>query len=361
MADYLEAAIEQLQKEKSKPEIAGRVYHEFALFCDRQLNNQGNIEDIERAAKLRESKQAELLEAERQLQTTPKGAQKYKALTSFRAKARRWLDLDDTEYLRLRENREAFLERSIGNYLRCLGVCDDYDQDAIRFCSLWLQFSTNEKANKAAATYINRVDSRKFVPLMNQLSSRLMNQGDDFQTLLEDLILRICRDHPYHSLHQILSVTKSRAKDPSSQSRATMASKIAIILKQEDEFAGKVMTRLHQSIATYVRAAGYKMKQDKKVAKIALRRAFPDDWGLDQKIEREIPSLKLPPPIMDIPVRHDCDYSSIPYLQKFNPELAVAGGVSAPKVLTCHDSSGRSYKMLVSALIFFFHKMLITR
>lgn len=120
-------------------------------------------------------------------------------------------------------------------------------------------------------------------------------------------------------------------------------------LKQEDEFAGKIMTRLHQSIATYVRAAGYKMEQDKKVTKIALRRAFPDDRGLDQKIEKEIPSLKLPPPTMGIPVRHDCDYSSVPYLQKFNPELAVAGGLSAPKVLTCHDSAGQSYKMLVSS------------
>ncbi|RPB23770.1 hypothetical protein L211DRAFT_786209 [Terfezia boudieri ATCC MYA-4762] len=347
MADYLEAAIKQLQKEKNKPEVAGRVYHEFALFCDRQLNNQGNIEDIKRAAKLRESKQAELLEAERQLRSTPKDSPKFETLSKFEAKAKKWLALDDMEYLRLRENREAFLERSIGNYLRCLGVCDDYDQDAIRFCSLWLQSSTYEKANNAVATYINRVDSRKFVPLMNQLSSRLMDQGDDFQTLLEALILRICRDHPYHSLYQILSVTKSKTKDLSSHSRATMASKIAMTLKQEDEFAGKVMTRLHQSIATYIRVASYKMKQDKKVTKIALRRAFPHDRVLDQKIEKEIPSLKLPPPTMDIPVRHDCDYSSIPYLQKFNPELAVAGGLSAPKVLTCHDSSGQSYKMLV--------------
>jgi len=354
MADYLEAAIKQLQKEKSKPQIAGMVYHEFALFCDRQLNNQDNIEDIKRAAKLRENKQAEFLEAERQLRSTPKDSLKFKNLENFRGRAEKWLALDDIEYLRLRENREAFLERSIGNYLRSLDVCDDYDQDAIRFCSLWLQSSTYEKANNAVATYINRVDSRKFVLLMNQLSSRLMDQGDDFQTLLEALILRICRDHPYHSMYQILSVTKSKTKELSSYSRATMASKIAMTLKQEDEFAGKVMTRLHQSIGTYVRAAGYKMKQDKKVSKIALRRAFPDDRGLDQKIEKEIPSLKLPPPTMDIPVRHDCDYSSVPYLQKFNPELAVAGGLSAPKVLTCHDSAGQSYKMLVSALSIFF-------
>lgn len=348
MTNYHEAAIEQLQKEKSKSEVSGRVYHEFAVFCDRQLNTQSNIEDIERAAKLRGSKNAELLEAERQLKYTKPGP-RHDRLNKFRSTAKKWLQLDEVEFSRLKENREAFLQRSIGNYLRCLELCDDYDQDAIRFCSLWLQFSKNEKANQAAASCINRVDSRKFIPLMNQLSSRMMNEEDDFQVLLMALILRICRDHPFHGLYQILSVTKIKTEDPSSKSRAEMASEIAMTLKQEDKFAGKVMSRLHQSIHAYIRVAEYKVKRD-KTAKIAIRIAFPGDKGLDELIENKIPSFKLPPPTMVIAIRRDCDYSNVPYLLKFNPELAIAGGVSAPKILTCHDSTGKLYKMLVSSL-----------
>lgn len=352
MSEYHETAITQLSKEKSRREVAGRVYHEFALFCDRQLNNQSSIEDIERTAKLRENKQAEILETEKQLRGLTKSHPRYGTLNSFRNKAIKWLNLDDMEYSRLRENREAFLERSIGNYLKALEVCDDYDQDAIRFCSLWLQYSANEKANKAASSSIDRVESRKFVPLMNQLSSRMLDQEDDFQLLLMVLILRICRDHPYHGLYQILSVIKTMTKEPTSHSRFAMASKIAITLKQEDKFAGKVMSRLHQSIATYIKAAGYIIKQDKKVPKIAFRRAFPLDPKLGEKIEKEIPALKLPPPTMNIQVRSDCDYTKLPYLQRFNPEFSIAGGLSAPKVLTCHDSAGNSYKMLVSFLAF---------
>ena len=291
MAEYLEAAITQLQREKSKPQVAGRVFHEFAVFCDRQLNNQSNIEDLERAAKLREKKQAELTEAEKQIQNTPKQGQIYKSLANFKSKAEKWLRLDDIEYSRLRENHEAFLEKSIGNYLRCLEICDEYDRDAIRFCSLWLQYSKIEKANHAAAIFLNKVESRKFIPLMNQLSSRLMNQDDDFQGLLMPLILRICRDHPYHGLYQILSITRGKSKDSSSQSRAIMASRIAIALKQEDNFSGKTMNHLYQAIGVYIRVATYKMHKNCP-KRLAIRRAFPNDRDLHGKLEKEIPGLK---------------------------------------------------------------------
>ena len=353
MAEYLEAAITQLQREKSKPQVAGRVFHEFAIFCDRQLNNQSNIEDLEHAAKLREKKQAELIEAEKQMQNMPKQSQNYQKLSKFKGEAQKWLSYDDIEYSRLKENHEAFLEKSIGNYLRCLEICDEYDRDAIRFCSLWLQYSKIEKANHPAAIFLNKVESRKFVPLMNQLSSRLMDQDDDFQGLLMSLILRICRDHPYHGLYQILSmsmIAKSKNKDSSSQSRASMAVKIASTLKQEGKFAGNIMIRLHQAIGIYIKVAIYKMDKNSS-KKLAIRRAFPGERGLDGKLEKEIPSLKLPPPTMNIAVRHDCDYSDLPYLQRFNPEFAIAGGASAPKILTCHDSLGRSYKMLVSCSV----------
>ncbi|KAF8475673.1 hypothetical protein BDZ91DRAFT_649584 [Kalaharituber pfeilii] len=344
MAQYLERSIRELTKERPKCEVAGRVFHEFAVFCDRQLSNQNNIEDYERASKLRENKHAEILEAERQMKSA--SGSKLEQLKSFRGKAKQLLNLDELEYIRLRENREAFLEKSIGNYLRCLEVCDDYDQDAIRFCSLWLQYSTNEKANRAASLTLNKVPSRKFVSLMNQLSSRMLDQKDDFQELLLPLILRICRDHPYHGIYQILSVTKSKSKDHLSHSRATMASTVAMTLKKENKFAGQTMNKIYAAISTYIKVAAYKM--DKKSSKIPIRKAFPEEPTLASKIEREIPSLKLPPPTMNIEIRADCDYTNLPYLQKFNPELSVASsGVSAPKILTCHDSSGQSYKMLV--------------
>ena len=346
MAGYLEKAIKVLSKEKTKRE--GRVFHEFAVFCDRQLNNQNNIEDYERASKLRESKQAEILEAEKQIKTAT--GQKLESLKGFRLKAQKVLSLDDLEYTRLRENREAFLERSLWNYLRCLEICDDFDKDAIRFCSLWLQYSTNEKANKAADRILNQVPSRKFVPLMNQLSSRMSDETDDFQELLVPLIVRICRDHPYHGIYQILSVTKSKAKDPSSHSRASAASRIALKLKDEGEFPGDVMQRLHKAIGTYVKVALYKVKLEKKCSKVAIKRAFPDETGLGTKVEREIPNLRLPPPTMNIEIRADCDYTNLPYLTKFGSEVSIASGISAPKILTCHDSTGHSFKMLVSAL-----------
>ncbi|KAI5811100.1 hypothetical protein DFH27DRAFT_8872 [Peziza echinospora] len=341
MGNYLEPAIIEIQKGKSKAEVAGRVFHEFAVFCDQQLNAPNNIEDYERVSKLRETKQAEIAEAEKLLRLNPKNHQ----LTSFLSKAKTWLRLDEAELNRIRDNREIFLQKSLGNYLRSLEVCDTYDQDAIRFCALWLQYSTNAKANRVVSLHLKKVASRKFVPLMNQLSSRLVESAEEFQELLFDLTLRICRDHPFHSLYQIFTIGKGKAKDQSSASRS-VASKLVMTLKKEQTFTGQTIGRIHAATAIYIRLAGYKIVQG-KTNKFALRRAFPQDTALCTKIERDLPQLKIPPPTMNIEVRVDCDYSNLPFLQRFNPELSVAGGLSAPKILTCHDSAGQSYKMLV--------------
>jgi hypothetical protein len=54
---------------------------------------------------------------------------------------------------------------------------------------------------------------------------------------------------------------------------------------------------------------------------------------------------------MNIELRADCDYSNVPVIEKFKPEMTIASGVSAPKIVTCIASDGSKYKLLVSAAI----------
>lgn len=341
MSTYLVPAINELRGKFSGSE-AGRVFHEFASFCDQQLQNPGNIEDYQRALKLRKNKEAEVRELEMLMKSTSNG-QKLEPLKRDTHKARSWLNLDDAEFNKLKENREAFLERSIENYLRCLAACDDYDNDAVRFCALWLEHSDDLKVNMAASQPLAQVPSRKFVPLMNQLSSRLLDVQDEFQTLLFPLIARICMDHPHHGIYQILALSKARPKDTVSAKRQASALKIVDQLKG-NERSRSIFRRLSEATSAYIKLAIHKMDKTKS-NKYALK-FLPG--GIYGKFHAEIPHNKIPPPTMQIDVRNDCDYRGLPVLEKFDPEFTIASGMSAPKVLSCRASDGRNFKMLVS-------------
>lgn len=340
MSTYLVPAIDELGGGFSGSE-AGRVFHEFASFCDQQLQNPGNIEDYQRALKLRQNKEAEVRELETLMKSVPHG-QKLEIFKRDTREARSWLNLDDAEFNKLKENREAFLERSIEHYLRCLAACDDYDNDAVRFCALWLEHSDDLKVNMAASQPLAQVPSRKFVPLMNQLSSRLLDVQDGFQKLLFPLIARICIDHPHHGTYQILALSKAHPTDPVSVKRQASALKIVDQLKK-DERSRVMFQKLLIATSYYIKLAAFKMDKP-KLPKYPLSAL----GTLHGKFHKDIPSQKIPPPTMQIDVRNDCDYQGLPVLERFDPEFAIASGISAPKVLSCRASDGRNFRMLVS-------------
>jgi ataxia telangiectasia mutated family protein len=55
----------------------------------------------------------------------------------------------------------------------------------------------------------------------------------------------------------------------------------------------------------------------------------------------------IPPPTMQIELSPDMDYSRVPLIQKFDPNMSIASGVSAPKIITAIGSDGGRYKQLV--------------
>ncbi|KAI5846484.1 hypothetical protein DFP73DRAFT_546051 [Morchella snyderi] len=338
MSTYLGPAIQELEGNISGRE-AGRVFHEFASFCDQQLQNPGNIEDFQRALKLRQNKEAEVKELKKLLRKSPAGTSMSKKLERMTFSARLWLSLDDKELKKLQENRDAFLEKSIGNYLLCLAACDDYDNDAVRFCALWLEHSSDAKVNNAAKEPLTRVPSRKFVPLMNQLSSRLLDVQDNFQKLLFPLIARICKDHPHHGTYQILALGRS-PKGPGSEKRDAAAVKLISKLRLE---AGtkEIFGKLFNSTNAYICLAQHKL--EKQLGKLPFRNLGRE---LTSKFMGVLPSLGVPPPTMQITIRADCNYTDLAVIEKFEPEFTMASGLSAPKIISCRASDGVRYKML---------------
>lgn len=194
MTNYLSAAIKRLKGNRNVSE-GGQVYHEFAFFCDQQLQSPDRRDEFLRVERIRRQKESEVAELENMVGRAQRGQRD--ELMGHYAKARKWYKLDDAEYQRLKGERESFLQETLENYLRSMQACDDYPNDVMRFCAMWLDNSGNARANATVGEHLEGVASRKFVPLINQLSSRLLEGRDAFQASLFDLLLRMCIDHPF--------------------------------------------------------------------------------------------------------------------------------------------------------------------
>lgn len=343
IASYLLPAIKELKGNREGKE-AGRVYHEFAFFCDRQLQSPDGLDEFSRVERIRQQKEAEVKDLEGMIHKAH-GKQR-EQLANYHAKAKQWYKLDDSEYQRLKHTRETFLQQTLENYLLSLRACDDYANDVLRFCAMWLDNSGSATANAAVGKFLAEVASRKFVPLMNQLSSRLLDSSDEFQEHLFDLLLRMCTDHPFHGMYQIFASSKSKGgKDDLALSRHAAANRLSEELRKGP--ASSSWVAIHNSNISFIRFALDHLPDDNKHksgSKVLLAR-IPSG----QKLVQEILNLttKIPPPTLKIPIRIDCDYRSVPVLKQFEPNFTVAGGVSAPKIITILASDGTRMKALL--------------
>jgi serine-protein kinase ATM len=340
--NYLKPAIKELRGATTGSE-AGQVFHEFASFCDQQLQDPNSIEDYRRMQNLRDRKKAEVEDLNNMMKSGSSQAKEAEAVKHMRSKAKKWFDLDDREFQRLKEGRQSLLSQCLDNYLLCLGACDDYDNDALRFSALWLEHYDNEAANSAVKKHVDRVPSGKFASLMNQWTSRQLDNNEEFQKLLFNLILKICTEHPFHGMYHVFTSSKSKgAKDPAALSRNNAATKLVAELKSRKR-TSTTWIAIHNSNVNYVRFAadkpqGEKFKEGQKVALA--------QTPIGRKLEQDARTNNIPPPIMKIPIRSDCNYDSVPRIQRYQPEFTLASGISMPKIVTVITNDGQKFKQL---------------
>nr|CDP32262.1 Putative serine/threonine-protein kinase TEL1 [Podospora anserina S mat+] len=339
---YLEPALKELRG-KNEGKEAGQVFHQFAMFCDEQLQNPDSLEDLARLQNLKKGKSDEV-EQLKQLISSSRDSQTKSRYSSHLAKARQWLDLDQQELRRVEQSRTEFVKLSLENYLLSLAASDEHNNDALRFTALWLERSEEDATNEAVKRYIGKVPTRKFAPLMNQLSSRVQDQKTLFQNVLIDLIYRICVDHPYHGMYQIWSGarTKVNKDDDVAVSRQKATDRVAKALTRA-EAVSAIWPAIDQTSRVYhMLAMDRDTNRFKQGSKIAIK-----DSQHGPSFLTTLSKYKIPPPTMQMELSPTCDYSHIPMIVKFDPYMTIASGVSAPKILTAIGSDGRRYKQLV--------------
>jgi ataxia telangiectasia mutated family protein len=339
---YLEPALKEL-KGKGQGREAGMVYHQFAMFCDQQLQDPDGLEDLTRLQGLKKAKSDEVSELKLLISTT-RDSQLKNRYSHVLNKEKQWLDLDEQELRRVEHTRSEFVRLSLENYLLSLIASDEHNNDALRFTALWLERSEEEMTNKAVMKSVYDVPTRKFAGLTNQLTSRLQDNDTAFQKILLELVYKICVDHPYHGMYQIWSGTKAKAqqKDEVAVKRVRATDRVAKRLAETQSVASIWLSIDKTSKYYHALAMDRNPNKYKSGAKIALRDSTPG-----HNLVNCLAKYRIPSPTMHIELSATKDYTKVPIISKLEPTMTIASGVSAPKIITALGSDGVRYKQLV--------------
>lgn len=342
---YLLPALKEL-KGKVDGSEAGQVFHEFAVFCDQQLQDADSLEDLVRLKRLKEMKASEVHDLGKMVKSAASSEQKAKYHAHL-VKAKQWLQLDTEEYRRLSSSKDELLRQSLENYLLSLTASDGHNNDALRFTALWLEHSEEDIAIEPVSKHLSKVPTRKFASLTNQLTSRLLDNSDKFQQLLFSLVLRICVDHPYHGMYQIWAGfrSKNNSKDETAVSRQAATNKVAQQVATISRSA-KIWSAINRTNAIYCQLASERDEPRYKAGqKIQLK-----DSQAGTLLNSMLPRFPIPPPTLQVGIAADLDYSNIPVMCSLEPQISIASGVSAPKIITVIASDGSKFKQLVRLL-----------
>jgi ataxia telangiectasia mutated family protein len=342
LAKYLEPAISHLQK-RSEGEEAGKVYHEFATFCDKQLQNPANIDELNRITKLRQSKFEEMEELKGLSKAAKTSHGERNEYAKDLRRATQWFEMDDADYKRLMQSRDTFMQQSLQNYLLALRASDNHDISVLRFFALWLENAEIAPANAVVSKYLPQVPSWKFVVLMNQLMSRLEHDNSGFQSSLKSLATRICSEHPHHSLHHLFATTRiPSGKDLAAKSRYEVAQSIRKHVSAQPK-KGEQLNNIFSANKYYNEVAVDKA-EEKKGSRISvkdLRTAFA--------MYSKVPGCHVPPPTINIPLNREGDYGDVPVVTKFGSDVRFMSGLSRPKRVTALASDGQHYVLLLKS------------
>lgn len=286
------------------------------------------------------------------------------AMARAKHEAERVLEKDRQKFEELNKTRYAFLELAIDMHSRSLEASDEFDDDApIRLCSLWFANFDYKRGGfqQKVGQALDRVASRKFVFLAHQLSARLSKSEGSSQAPsaqnLSTLMTRMCREHPFHSLHQVFCLKadhtiprsatplgrrqSKRFDSPSQTDRAVAAQDIFDKLRGDTTLCGERTRNVETLCLASLSWAKHPVK--------SWASARDKTYTVPPAMEiLKIKDLPIPVITAHIPLDPTTRYDHCAWISHFDNTFKTAGGVNMPKITHCYGSDGAKYKQLVS-------------
>ncbi|KAH3666684.1 hypothetical protein WICMUC_005501 [Wickerhamomyces mucosus] len=344
MTEYVGPAlngIENIHFSKDK----STVYHMIGYFCYKQMKKSSlkdEIDTLKLQLKLK-TQEAETLKVTIKSKDVSKS--ELSELKKDLSRIIVHINMDHDRYQLLIKNREFGLKKAIHCFLRAIATDDNYDDEDIdKFFALWFQFSDEAFVNEDIRRELSNIPTHKFIPWMAQLSSRLNDDCNDFQKVLQALVVSISRRHPFHCLYHIMNLISYShyESDDATNSRVTAAK---LILSNLNKPSKSFSTSILHSIRALC----------SNIMALATEKGSPGQKFMLQNLEigrfwiDTLPSLELPlPTINNAPISLDCNYKSLPRILQIDPTVVVAdSGISKPKIMKITLTDGTIHKAVL--------------
>lgn len=320
------------------------------------------------------------------------------------------INADIKERQAVEESIREFLTLALNSYITALSYSPVGEEASInapvfRTVSLWFGSQTSKfkyEVNRIIDDGVLGIPSFRFVPLTYQLFARIdgasaadrvdsqgSNGEDIFQAALRKIVKRICIDHPYHGIVQLIALANgnnvgeegamrnsSEFLDNVGNSKVIAAEGILKELRKEKSYVSKLVDSYQTLTSSYIELAMFPTKNmlkanPKKTKGYPLSSAYSNGGGgrskgsipsLDRcfakiKSGRGQSSLSCPTCILTKPpkIRPGADYGGgkedpigAERISSFRPTFDVTEtGIHRPKIVICEGTKGGKYKQLV--------------
>jgi phosphatidylinositol kinase/protein kinase (PI-3 family) len=255
------------------------------------------------------------------------------------------IDLEKQMVETMIEEQQGYIQKSVLNYLKVLETSDYKNEYSIfRVLSLWFSNSMNENINSIMDEYLQKIESRKFIDLMYQLSARLVSQDPDqseFYKILLKLVLRVVLDYPFHTLSYIITL-KNVSKDKRGSQISSKAVKLFLEEVKKSRALHQIAYQMDTLFSAYIETA-YQVPP-KNALKDPSKQSTLESGSALLKINADC-RMPVVTACQELPAPKD--YSGGITIVKFESKYTIPGGINAPKVIKCLGSDGQIYKQLV--------------
>jgi ataxia telangiectasia mutated family protein len=235
-----------------------------------------------------------------------------------------------------------------------------------------------DTVNRILKSSISQIPSYRLVPLTYQLFSRIDEvQGDDksgFQNILRDVVYKICSEHPYHGIVQILALSNGQrigggvnGRHAQLFSRNVGTAKVDAVnciiqdlRKNAPEYVSALIDSYQTLMSAYISLAEFDVTiiQKRSTKGLSFKQYKLDlDYCLDSGHRaRKNTASKMPAIITETPpIRPDAQYGlgkedpiGVERVISFEPTFDLTPtGLHRPKIVICIGSKGGRFKQLV--------------
>ena len=110
--------------------------------------------------------------------------------------------------------------------MKTLEQSKDHDFLIFRVVSLWLDNTLHADFNNILNTYLPKIPSYKFIPLIPQLAPHMNLANNQFSSKINEILEKCALEHPHHTLPVLMALKNSNGDSEYNKCQVTSRDKL---------------------------------------------------------------------------------------------------------------------------------------